>query len=92
MDAIFPVVLTLLSTVVTSYLVPWLSKKRKLAGAELLATVAVDILALVRANNPNLSAVQYGDMVARMLKERFKVSEAAAASIAAGAVSRAGIQ
>lgn len=92
MDSVFPIVLSLLGTVVTTYLVPWLSKKRKLAGAELLAKVAVDALALVRLNNPSLKAVELADMVARMLVERFKVSEAAARSAAAGAVSRAGIE
>lgn len=92
MDAVFPIVLSLLGTVVTTYLVPWLSKKRKLAGAELLAKVAVDALALVRLNNPTLKAVELADLVARMLVERFKVSEGAARAAAAGAVSRAGIQ
>lgn len=88
MDSVFPIVLSLLGTVVTTYLVPWLSRKRKLAGAELLAKVAVDVVALVRANNPTMKQLELVDLVARDLVTRFKVSEAAARSIAAGAVAR----
>jgi len=94
MDSVFPIVLSLLGTVVTTYLLPWLSKKNKLAFAEFVATVAVDALALVRQNNPNLSAVEYAQQVALMLKTKFggKLSVAAADRIAASAVAKAGIR
>lgn len=94
MDSIFPIVFSLLGTVVTTYLLPWLGRKKKLAFAEFVATVAVDALALVRLNNPNLKAVDYAQQVASMLKAKFggQLSQAAADRIAAGAVARAGIQ
>ena len=94
MDAIFPVVLTLLSTAVTTYLVPWLAKKNKLAFAQYAAMVAAGALDLVRMKNPDLKAVDYAQQVVEALREKFgtKLSKKAAERIAAEAVARAGIQ
>jgi hypothetical protein len=89
MDGILPIIQTLLGALITSYLVPWLTKKRKREGAALAAQVADDVLQLAVRNNPGKPYLDIAGIVIRELKERLKVGDAAAASIAAGAAARA---
>jgi hypothetical protein len=89
MEGILSIVQTLAGLLITSYLVPWLNKKRKLEGAALAARVADDTLQLVIANNKGKAYLEIVGIFTALLKAKLGVGDSAAASIAAGAAARA---
>jgi hypothetical protein len=66
-----PLINTILVAVAVRYLIPWLVKKRKVEGADLLATVAIDVVALVKRRNPELTWLEALSELLTEIKKQF---------------------
>lgn len=71
MDPVTGAAVALVGLLFNAFAIPWLQKKRKLDGAELLLKVASGAMALVLAKNGNLRGLILIDEVVKEMQRQF---------------------
>lgn len=92
MDPLTASVVALVGMLFNAFAIPWLMKRRKLDGAELLLVVASGAMALVLKRNPDYKGLVLLDAVIAEMRKQFpKASPDVLARAAADVIARAGM-
>lgn len=92
MDPLSAAVIGVVGMLFNAFAIPWLMKRRKLDGAELLLMVASGAMALVLKRNPDFKGLVLLDAVIAEMKKQFpKTNPDVLSRAAADVLARAGM-